>query len=126
VRFAAGDFVSALGELPAAPSAVVVMDALHYLDHQEQDALVTRVWDVLGPGGVLLVREVDTAAGFTSWVNRLHERMMTWLGFTRAGGLAFRTGRGWEQLFAAHGFTVESEPCGSWPFADRLFVCRKS
>jgi hypothetical protein len=101
------------------------MDVLHYLPHDQQQEFVRTAHDKLRPGGVLLVRDVDTAAGFRSFLNRRYERLMTGIGFTRAGQLHFRTRAEWQELFHDGAFAVQSESCGHFPFADVLFTCHK-
>lgn len=125
VAFEVGSLTTALDAPVQQPAGIVVMDALHYLSAREQDLLLQKAAAILPPAGVFVLREVDTCAGFTSWFNRRYERLMTGLGFTRAGLLHFRTPQQWHAQLQRCGFTVASEPCGRFPFADRLFVCQK-
>jgi SAM-dependent methyltransferase len=106
-------------------AGIVLLDTLHYLSAPEQEAAVRRAHRLLGARGVLLVREVDAGRGPAALVSRLHERLMTGLGITRARRLVFRPAASWEGLFRRHGFAVRSEPCPSLFSADRLFLCRK-
>jgi len=79
---------------------------------------------VLAPGGILLVREIDSDDGIKARANRLYERLATGVGFTRSAGpkLSFRGAGGWTSLLATAGFTVRAERCGPLFFADVLFV----
>jgi 2-polyprenyl-3-methyl-5-hydroxy-6-metoxy-1,4-benzoquinol methylase len=126
VQFAVGDFTAFLRQQTTPPAAVVIMDAMHYLTFTEQKQLVERAWTLLPAGGMLVVREVDTQAGLTSRINKIHERVMTWCGFTRADHLFFRSPAGWHDLFTSRGFESDSERCSCFPFADRLFICLKA
>jgi SAM-dependent methyltransferase len=127
VRVRAGRLQEALAEARPAGSVagIVLLDTLHYLAAAEQEDALARAHRALGCRGVLLVREVDAGPGLAALVNRLHERLMTGLGITRAGRLAFRTAAAWEDLLRRQGFAVHAEPCPSLFSADRLFLCRK-
>ena len=107
-------------------SAIVILDALHYLNRAEQEAFLAHARTSLQPHGVLVIRDVDAGAGKNFLVNRVYEKTMTGLGFTRAKGLTFRTQHEWLEVLAQSGFQTASEPCSRFPFADRLFVCTPS
>ncbi|HVZ79741.1 MAG TPA: class I SAM-dependent methyltransferase [bacterium] len=104
---------------------IALVDVLHYLPYEEQEALMKDAFRRLARGGVFLFRDVDRRPGFSSLWNRLHEGLMTGLGFTKAGGLHFRSRVQWDQLARRVGFQVRSEATGRFPFADVLFWCRK-
>jgi SAM-dependent methyltransferase len=106
-------------------SGLAFVDVLHYLPHPAQDRLFQEAYGRLKRGGLLLVRDVDRRPGFASLWNRSHERLMTGLGLTKAGGLYFRTRQEWEQLARRNGFQVRSQALAQFPFADVLFLCRK-
>ena len=103
-------------------AGIVVIDALHYLTFAEQEAFLADARNALRPGGALLIRDVDAAAGNNFLVNRLHERIMTGIGFTRAEQLNFRTRADWLLMLAKAGFEAACEPCSRFPFADLLFT----
>jgi uncharacterized protein (DUF2062 family)/SAM-dependent methyltransferase len=77
-------------ELPSADT-VLLIDVLHYLPVEEQDALLEHAVKALRPGGRLLVREVDPTRGFKSRVAMLAERIATRTAYNRGATLAFRT-----------------------------------
>lgn len=127
LEFTPGNLLDAAGDGTASGTVagVVVLDALHYLSHDEQELFLARCRAALRePDGVLLVRDVDAGAGPASQFNRLYERVMTGLGITRAERLHFRSRAGWIAALAGAGFDVACEPCGRFPFADLLFACR--
>jgi SAM-dependent methyltransferase len=126
LEFATGSLLEAVNKesLRGTVAGIVVMDAMHYLSYDEQAHFLAQARNALQPAGILLIRDVDADAGKNFFLNRLHERAMTGLGFTRADQLHFRTGRAWLQLFASAGFEPASEPCSRFPFADRLFTCK--
>ena len=120
VEFESG---SLLGGVSAA-DGIVVLDAMHYLSHDEQELFLGRCRTALRPGGVLLIRDVDAAAGSRSVVNRTYERVMTGLRITRAEKLHFRSRAGWVEALQRAGFAAVVEPCSRFPFADLLFTSR--
>ncbi len=108
-----------------AVDGIVIIDAIHYLSRSEQESLLIHARNALRPGGVMLIRDVDAAAGNTFFINRLYEKTMTGLGFTVGKDLNFRSQAEWLDLLRKTGFDCTSEPCSRFPFADRLFVCRQ-
>lgn len=126
LEFATGSLLDAVGDaaLRGKVAGIVIMDAIHYLDYGDQEKLLTGARKALQPGGVLLIRDVDASAGKSFIVNRLYEKAMTGLGFTRGDRLNFRTNCEWLQVLAKAGFECASAPCSRFPFADLLFSCR--
>lgn len=122
LRFAKGDFRRPPGGVF---DGIALIDVLHYLPHDRQERLLRDLMRRLRPGGVFLFRDVDRRPGFSSLWNRLHEGVMTGLGFTKAGGLHFRSRSQWTDLARRTGFRVTSRPTGRFPFADVLFRCLK-
>ena len=107
---------------PAADT-VVILDALHYIEALEQDAVLLRVRGALGGGGRLLLRVGDAASrrGFATshWVDRI-------VCLLRGRGVRPRAGRTlaeWQSRLAALGFDVSSQPMAQGtPFANVLLV----
>jgi SAM-dependent methyltransferase len=108
-----------------AADAVVILDVLHYLSLEEQDAVLRRARAALSPGGVLLLRVGDAAAG-------LRFRLSNWVDWTVAlarghGATRFhcRSVAQWRSALAALGFTVRAEPMSrGTPFANVLLSAR--
>jgi SAM-dependent methyltransferase len=107
---------------------VALVDVMHYLEAPAQDALLRRAHDALRPGGVLVLREPDADGGLRFAWTRLHERLMTGTGWTRARVRAYRGASGWVAALKAAGFAeVEALPHSRMsPYADRAFVARKA
>lgn len=75
----------------ASADTVLLIDVLHYLSPDAQDAALSRVRSWLVSGGRVFVREVDRKPGAFSLLTRLFERVATALGYNRASGaLGFR------------------------------------
>ena len=103
---------------------IAMIDILHYFDPASQQFLVSQAMRVLAPGGILVVREIDSDNGIKAAANRFYERLARGIGFTRSAGpkLSFRGAGGWISLLRSSGFKVRSERCGPPFFADVLFV----
>ncbi|HEX9608079.1 MAG TPA: class I SAM-dependent methyltransferase [Gemmatimonadaceae bacterium] len=109
-------------------TGIAMIDILHYFDPATQELLVGEAARVLGPGGILAVREIDSDDGIRAAANRFYERLATGIGFTRSAGhmLSFRGSAGWINLLEGAGFKVGAQRCGPRFFADVLFVAQRS
>jgi SAM-dependent methyltransferase len=127
-RFEAGDLRAKLVSFASGSLAgIAMMDMLHYFDPASQQYLVEEAARALTPGGILAVREIDSDDGIKAAANRLYEHLATGVGFTQSASpkLSFRGARGWTSLLESAGFTVRSERCGPFFFADVLFVAQR-
>lgn len=105
--------------------AVVILDVLHYMGREDQDAVLRRVREALAAGGMLLLRVGDAAAG-------LPFRCGNWVDWTVAlarghGVTRFhcRSVAQWCSALEALGFTVQTEPMSrGTPFANVLLSAR--
>jgi len=110
--------------LPAC-AGIALVDVLHYLEGEAQDVLIARCARALEPGGVLVLRDPDAGAGPRFFLTRLHERVATTLGLTRATLGRYRSGAAWAALLQAHGFEAEVLPLPRGRvYADRTVVGR--
>lgn len=76
-------------ELPRA-GTIMMIDVLHYNSRETQDRMLERAASALQPGGRLLIRELDSAAGWRAWTTRMQERVGWWFGLNRGATLCFR------------------------------------
>ena len=130
---------AALGALPSAPEfacadmreaefppsdIAVILDVLHYVDHDAQRRVLERLRDALHPGGRLLLRVGDLASGpgyaASQWVDRAVTRV-------RGHGAAPTWGRplaDWLALLGELGYAVAGTAPMSHgtPFANVLVV----
>jgi len=122
LEFREADFT----RVPPGPfDGIVYMDDLHYLPFADQEALLRRSRGRLKQGGVLVFRELgQTGSLFSRW-NRVHEKIMTTLGLTKAERLHFRTPDGWKVMAEKAGFRVRMRPLARPPYADILYECVK-
>jgi methyltransferase family protein len=108
-------------------SAIAALDLLLYLEPGAQQALLERAAAALEPGGLLLLREADSAAGFAYRVTRWSARLSA----MGSGGIwpriHCRSAAEWATLLEALGFSVAvAEPMSEGtPFANVLFICKK-
>ena len=102
---------------------VLLFDVLQMMRREEQEALIAALASALNPGGLMLIREADSAAGwrFTAvrWGNRLKALMF---GAWRQQ-FCFRPAAEWPACFARHGLHAEARTMSAGtPFANVLFV----
>ena len=113
---------AAPGGLPERMTAALVFDVLHLMSAQEQERLVTELRARLEPGGVVLVRDVDAAAGPGFHAVRIGNRLKNLAVGQFRQTFHFRSAADWTALFKRSGWTVERSPMGhGTPFANVLF-----
>lgn len=125
VRFETGD----VREQPlAAADTILLIDVLHYLPADEQDALLERAGNALRPAGRLVVREVDAAHATRSFWTRGLERVATLIGYNRsAASLHFRSMTELCARLEALGLGCEVEDAGlGGVLTNRLIVARRT
>ena len=108
--------------LPPQMTAALVFDVLHLMRPADQEQLMDDLLARLEPGGIVLVRDVDAAAGFGFHAVRIGNRLKHIAGGHFRRPFHFRSATEWTTLFADAGWTVESWPMGhGTPFANVLF-----
>lgn len=122
VRIRQGDMCSAaLGR----PDVVTVLDALHYVNHDRQQALLQRIRQALAPGGVFITRVGDAAGGWRYRLANGIDHAVSALRGYRGARLYGRSLGEWRQLLETLGFDVHSRPMSEGkPFANVMLVCR--
>jgi uncharacterized protein (DUF2062 family)/trans-aconitate methyltransferase len=110
---------------PPPADAVLLLDVLHYLDATVQRRLIALVARQLRPGGVVLVREPDAAAGARFHVTRSAERLAA---MTRGGWrqrFHYRPAAEWAGMLESHGLRVSMQPMSrGTPFSNVLLEAR--
>jgi SAM-dependent methyltransferase len=105
---------------------VFLVDVLHYLPFDAQDALVDRAFDAVQPGGRLVVREADSARGLRSIATRVEEGVFTWLRFNRGQRVRMRPAADIVARLEARGALCSVDPAwGSTPFSNVLILARR-
>ncbi len=114
------------GELPAA-AAIFLLDVLHYLSREEQEALLDRAAAALAAGGVLILREADAAAGGAFARTRAAERAAAFFRGHLRQRLSYRTAAEWRGMLAARGLAVTAMPMShGTPFANVLLAASRA
>lgn len=104
---------------------VVILDVLHYVGYEAQDEVLRRVKAALTPGGTLLLRVGDAAAGLPFKISHWVDALVTFARGHRLSRLYCRPLSQWQQCLAALGFQVEAIPMHQGtPFANILLVAR--
>ena len=116
------------GDLRSAPleecDTALLVDVLHYLTSEEQDAVLARVAKVTTKR--IYVRDLDPDRGWRSSVTRLQERVTTRLGVNRGARVLVRPIADMRRVLEASGFDVDVVPCWKGtPFANVLVTATK-
>jgi uncharacterized protein (DUF2062 family) len=113
-------------EWPASDS-VLLIDVLHYLPIDEQDAVLGRAAASVPIGGRVVVREVDAALGVRSGVTRATEWFTTTIGLNRARSrLEYRSAREIVDRLESLGCSCEMRSASQGtPFANVLIVATR-
>ncbi|HEU4623041.1 MAG TPA: class I SAM-dependent methyltransferase [Burkholderiaceae bacterium] len=105
--------------------AVIILDVLHYLPHEDQLKVLQRVRAALSPHGVLLLRVGDADAGWRFKASVWVDRVVTAIRGHRASPLHVRGLTQWRELVESLGFRVETCPMSrGTPFANVLLIAR--
>jgi SAM-dependent methyltransferase len=106
-RFTQGNIAEAeFGEA----DVVVILDVLHYIEHEAQRNILLRVRQALAPDGVLLLRIGDAGGGLRYKMSLWYDRMIWKLRGARRSQLYCRTLDEWRKLLQAIGFEVDVVP----------------
>jgi uncharacterized protein (DUF2062 family)/SAM-dependent methyltransferase len=112
-------------ELPSA-DAVLLLDVLHYLPAADQEVLLAKAAAALEPGGILLLREADSAAGWRFTATRSQERLSALIRRDWRQRFHYRSATEWERLLQDLGLTVDTHPMGmGTPYANVLLAARR-
>ncbi len=112
-------------EIPRA-DVITLFDVLHYLDANSQVSLIKRIANAISPGGLLLVRDADAAAGLSFRTTHFAERIAAISRGHFRQRFHFRSRAQWNELFSDCGFAIETLPMSEGtPFANVLWVARR-
>jgi uncharacterized protein (DUF2062 family)/SAM-dependent methyltransferase len=112
-------------ELPAA-RAILLLDVLHYLSAAGQEALLAKAAAALLPGGVLLIRDADAAAGRRFTATRVQERLCALARGQWRQRFHYRSAGEWRELLARRGLSVDMHPMAmGTPYANVLLAARR-
>ncbi len=107
--------------------AILILDVLHYLPAADQDAILAKAVAVLEPGGFLLIRDADAAAGWRFTATRLQERLSALFRRHWKQRFHYRSAAEWSALLETLGLQVDVQPMGmGTPYANVLLAGRKA
>ena len=110
-------------EVPSCDTALLV-DVLHYLTSEEQDALLERVTKAARER--VFVRDLDPDRGWRSLVTKIQERITTGLGVNRGARVLMRPIAEMTRVLERNGFEARVEPCWEGtPFSNVLITAEK-
>ena len=108
---------------PARCRAVLCFDVLHLMPRSDQETVIAAAAAALEPGGVMLVREADAAAGWRFAAVRFGNRLKALAFGAWRQREYFRTIDEWLACFNRHGLHAEVRPMSDGtPFANVLFL----
>lgn len=109
----------------SAAEVAVILDVLHYVDYDAQEDVLRRVQAALTPGGTLLLRVGDAAAGLPFRISNWVDAAVTFVRGHRLSRLYCRSLEDWRAVLRQLGFAVEAIPMHQGtPFANILLVAR--
>ena len=113
-------------DLPGA-RLIACLDVLHYLPPPAQDALIARLAQALDPGGLLVIRDAESEAGWRSILTEGSERLSTALGRHKGQGVYLRARQETVSALEQAGLSVQARSCSQGtPFANVLFLARRA
>ena len=101
--------------------AMVMSDFLHHIDYEAQEELLTRCYQKISPGGLLIIEEVDNRPICKYWFNTIVDKMLN-----IGERIFFRNEREFQELLERIGFKVSvKEANKGLPLSDVIFICTK-
>ncbi|TWG85974.1 methyltransferase family protein [Cupriavidus gilardii J11] len=104
------DAREALHDERAAYDVVVILDVLHYMEFDAQQAVLRDAVRCLAPGGRLILRVGDASAGWRARYSRAVDRIVQWLRAGRATPLYCRPADEWRRLLRGMGLALREIP----------------
>lgn len=116
--------VGSLTEPPAGfRGSVTLIDVLHYLDAEGQQALLKRVREMVAPGGVVVIRFTARDKSWRYYATLIEEMVVRGSGWIRGESVGFPTTEAVARGFLAAGWKTEVRPLwGRTPFNSYLLV----
>jgi 2-polyprenyl-3-methyl-5-hydroxy-6-metoxy-1,4-benzoquinol methylase len=125
ITYQIGDVVEAdypLGEV------ITLVDVLYLIPCEKQDVILQKCYQALHPGGILIIKEMDTVPRWKCAWNFLQETLAVKLiGFTLGKRFYFRSQEEYLEILQRIGFSVKPVPMhsGYW-YPHIAYICTKS
>jgi SAM-dependent methyltransferase len=105
---------------------IALVDVIHYLAPADQERLLASACEALAPGGLLLLRVCDGAAGLRAFLTRAGDRFGTLTKLGSLGRLHLRSAAEWSARLETLGLSVAALSMSEGtPFANVLLAARK-
>jgi SAM-dependent methyltransferase len=105
--------------------AIVILDVLHFIDYEAQRVVLSRAWQALAAGGVLLVRVADAAGGLRFMFGKYVDYAIMATHYRLNPRIYCRTVREWQDVLGTLGFDSEALPMSTGtPFANVMLIAR--
>lgn len=103
---------------------ICVVDVLHHMPYDEQQAMIDDLYAKLKPGGRLVIRETDKRLALRYYLFNCALEALLYRGQVHS---RFRPRAEWVRMLERPGFRIErTVPNPAWfPYTTCLFVCRK-
>lgn len=106
--------------------AVVLFDVLHHIDYNFHKGLLTRIYQVLKKGGVLLMIESEDSPKWKYFTWKIWEFIALGLSITRGGSLSLRSRKDLMSILTKIGYKIKVTPYHRGRlFPHVLYVCTK-
>lgn len=104
---------------------IAILDVLHYVPFEDQDALLDRIRAALGSGGVFITRVGHAGAGLRFKISQAVDACISFIQGHRLSRMWCRPLSEWVTALEARGFTVQTYPMSQGtPFANVMLVAR--
>jgi 2-polyprenyl-3-methyl-5-hydroxy-6-metoxy-1,4-benzoquinol methylase len=106
---------------------VTIVDVLYLIHYGQQDEILKKCGEALGPGGVLLLKDMDTRPRWKYAWNYFQETLaVKIMGFTLGGQFYFRPEADYRKTLEGLGFQVETVRLDKhyW-YPHILYLCKK-
>jgi len=123
VSLLAGDMRDAV--FPPGLNVVTMFDVLHYVPHADQERLLDRIRQALGPGGLFITRVGDAQGGMPFRISQFVDRFASFMQGHRLTQMWCRPLSQWVKSLESRGFVVKTLPMNEGtPFANVLLTAR--
>lgn len=123
VSLLAGDMRDAA--FPPGLNVVTMFDVLHYVPHADQERLLDRIRQALGPGGLFITRVGDAQGGMPFRISQFVDRFASFMQGHRLTQMWCRPLSQWVKSLESRGFVVKTLPMNEGtPFANVLLTAR--